>query len=122
MLSIFIGFGLISNFINGYGLFYNLFQGAFMSFFVGGCLYLYFKHINRKSQSGQDLPLKAKVAWRVLFWSGIFVLIFGTGLITAYINNVLQSQIFQVLGFAVIIFGIVLMATGYLVSQGKLIN
>jgi len=39
MVSIFLSFGLISNFYDGYGLAYNLFQGVFMSLFTGGVLY-----------------------------------------------------------------------------------
>jgi len=39
MVSIFLSFGLISNFYDGESLAYNLFQGAFMSLLTGGALY-----------------------------------------------------------------------------------
>jgi hypothetical protein len=41
--SAFIGFGIISNLIDNYGVLYNLVQGIFISLFSGGCLYLYFR-------------------------------------------------------------------------------
>jgi hypothetical protein len=44
----------------------------------------------------------------------------GTGLATAYVNNVVQGQAYLILGFAVIILGIALMATGYLISLGRI--
>jgi predicted membrane channel-forming protein YqfA (hemolysin III family) len=70
----------------------------------------------------QGMPLKVRVLWRALFWSGIVALIIGTGLSTAYINDVVQSQVYLFLGFAVIIFGVALMTIGYLVSQEKIKN
>jgi hypothetical protein len=39
MVSLFVGFGVFSNFVDGYGLAYNLFQGVFISLFTGGLLY-----------------------------------------------------------------------------------
>jgi len=39
MLALFLSFGLISNFIDGESLTYNLFQGVFMSLFTGGLLF-----------------------------------------------------------------------------------
>ena len=68
----------------------------------------------------QELSLTAKVIWRVLFCSGIFALLFGVGIATAYINNIVQSQIYEFIGFTVIFLGIVFMAIGYLVSEGKI--
>jgi hypothetical protein len=44
----------------------------------------------------------------------------GTGLGTAYVNNIVQGQAYLVLGFAFIVLGIVLMATGYLVSLSRI--
>jgi len=117
MLSIFISFGLISNFINRYGLFYNLLQGAFMSLFTGGCLYLYFRFIertNHKSISGQNLPMKAKILWRTFFWLGIVALLLGIGI------SEVSNQQFLFAGFAVIFLGFALMAIGVLISQGRL--
>ncbi|MGA3060457.1 MAG: hypothetical protein ABSD92_08820 [Candidatus Bathyarchaeia archaeon] len=39
MIGFFLGFAVFSNFIDGYGLAYNLFQGIFISLFTGGVLY-----------------------------------------------------------------------------------
>ena len=39
MIGFFLSFGLISNFIDGESLAYNLFQGVFISLFTGGVLY-----------------------------------------------------------------------------------
>jgi len=39
MAGFFLGFGVFSNFIDGESLAYNLFQGVFMSLFIGGVLY-----------------------------------------------------------------------------------
>ena len=119
MLSLFIAFGLISNFINGYGFIYNLTQGVFMSLFGGCCLYLYFRLIERsqhKMQNAQNLPLKAMILWRVFFWLGIFALIAGVGI------SSVSSQDFLFAGFAVIFSGFVLMAVGFLMSQGRLLR
>jgi hypothetical protein len=40
MLALFLSFGLVANFFDNEGFLYNLFQGAFISVFVGGVLYL----------------------------------------------------------------------------------
>jgi predicted membrane channel-forming protein YqfA (hemolysin III family) len=62
---------------------------------------------------------RVKILWRVLSCSGIFSIMAGTGLGTAYVNNIVQGQAYLVLGFAFIVLGIVLMATGYLVSLSQ---
>jgi 4-amino-4-deoxy-L-arabinose transferase-like glycosyltransferase len=68
----------------------------------------------------QGTSLRVKILWRALFWLGIFTIMIGTGLATAYVNNVVQGQAYLILGFAVIILGIALMATGYLISLGRI--
>ena len=68
----------------------------------------------------QGMSSRVKILWRVLFWSGIFSIMAGTGLGTAYVNNIVQGQTYLVFGFAFIVLGIVLMATGYLVSLGRM--
>ena len=68
----------------------------------------------------QGMSSRVKILWRVLFWSGIFSIMTGTGLGTAYVNNIVQGQAYLVLGFAFIVLGIVLMATGYLVSLSRI--
>jgi hypothetical protein len=40
MSALFLSFGLVANFFYSEGLFYNLFQGIFISVFLGGVLYL----------------------------------------------------------------------------------
>jgi predicted membrane channel-forming protein YqfA (hemolysin III family) len=57
-------------------------------------------------------PLRVKILWRTLFYSGIFAIIIGAGVASAYS----RSQNYLILGFVVIILGIGLMATGYLIS------
>jgi hypothetical protein len=39
MLALFLSFGLVANFFDNEGLFYNLLQGTFISVLVGGALY-----------------------------------------------------------------------------------
>ena len=68
----------------------------------------------------QRTNLPEKIIWRVLFWAGILFLIFGTGIATAYVNNDVSSQAYLIGGFAAIFLGVGLMATGYLVSQGRI--
>jgi len=48
MVGFFLGFGVFSNFIDGESLMYNLFQGLFMSLFVGGVLYGVMVLVRRK--------------------------------------------------------------------------
>ena len=40
MLALFLSFGLVANFLDSEGFFYNLLQGIFISGFVGGAFYL----------------------------------------------------------------------------------
>ena len=40
MVALFLSFGLVANFFDSQGLFFNLFQGTFISIFVGGVFYL----------------------------------------------------------------------------------
>jgi len=40
MVTVFIGFGILSNFFDSEGVFYNIGQGTFMALFVGVVLYL----------------------------------------------------------------------------------
>jgi predicted membrane channel-forming protein YqfA (hemolysin III family) len=63
-------------------------------------------------------PIRVKIPWRTLFYSGIFAIIIGSWVASAYS----RSQNSLILGFAVIILGIGLMATGYLISQGRIGN
>jgi len=61
----------------------------------------------------QRTSLRVKILWRALFWSGIFTVMIGTGVASKYGNSVVQGQTYLILGFATIILGIALMATGY---------
>ena len=47
MLAMFLGFGVIANFINGGGLLYNLGQGAFISVVTGGLLW-FTRYLSRR--------------------------------------------------------------------------
>jgi hypothetical protein len=47
MLALFIGFGLISNFIDSEGVIYNLSQGVFISVVTGGILY-FARYLSRR--------------------------------------------------------------------------
>lgn len=68
----------------------------------------------------QGMTLTEKILWRVLFWSGLLSMITGTGLAITYVNNVTQVQAYLIVGFTFIVLGMALMATGYLVSQGRI--
>jgi hypothetical protein len=59
----------------------------------------------------------AKLYWRCFFWLGIFAVIFGTGMSTAYINQGVQAQTYLFGGFTTIALGFALMAAGVLVSK-----
>jgi hypothetical protein len=50
MVSFFLGFGVFSNFIDGYGWEYNLFQGIFISLSTGGVLYAAMILIRRRKR------------------------------------------------------------------------
>lgn len=68
----------------------------------------------------QGMTLAGKILWRVLFWSGLLSVMAGTGLGTSYVNNVIQGQAYLFVGLAFIVIGMALMATGVLVSQGRI--
>jgi len=51
VVSAFISFGIIANFIDNYGVLYNLGQGFFISLFSGGCLYFYVKLKDRRGKT-----------------------------------------------------------------------
>lgn len=61
-----------------------------------------------------------KIVWRVLFWSGLFSMMAGTGVANSYVNKVVQGQSYLIVGFAFIVLGVTLVATGYLVYLGRI--
>jgi hypothetical protein len=68
----------------------------------------------------ERMTFAEKIVWRVLFWSGLFSMIAGTGFANSFINNAVQGQSYLIGGFAFIVLGIALVATGYLVYLGRI--
>jgi hypothetical protein len=61
-----------------------------------------------------NLTFMERIIWRVLVYSGIISIIFGTGIASWH------NQSYLIGGLTVIVLGIALMATGYSIFQGKI--
>jgi len=62
----------------------------------------------------QNLTFMERNIWRVLFYSGVISIFIGTGIASWH------NQSYLIVGLAVIVLGIALMATGYSMYQGKI--
>jgi drug/metabolite transporter (DMT)-like permease len=70
-----------------------------------------------------QITFTEKIMWRVLFWSGLLLVILGTSLASytiVYVNTGTTVHPGLVIGVALIILGAVVMAAGYFVSQGRI--
>ena len=61
-----------------------------------------------------NLTFMERIIWRVLFYLGVISIFIGTGIASWH------NQSYLIGGLSVIVLGIALMATGYLIYQGKI--
>jgi drug/metabolite transporter (DMT)-like permease len=82
------------------------------------------KHIkNCVPVSRLQITFMEKIMWRVLFWSGLLLVILGAPLASytiVYVNTDTTVHPHLVMGVALIILGAVVMTAGYFVSQGRI--
>lgn len=73
------------------------------------------------SEAQKSSTISINILWRVFFWLGLFIGIFGTGFATSNVNGQLDIPLNLTLtsGFFFIILGILITITGYLIGQEK---